>query len=198
MVLLTLEPSTNALESELLPLDGRLQHCEENLRRWRQWHPPSIAPKPPEYSIIDMSDLSSAITMLEDLVKHFCPSRKLTLQPLLSQYTWTWDPLWKEFFTHIPAQPAHIYLSRWRLNEARQVWEHVSMAGAGLMPDTATELLGAWEDWQWDPMWKEWYLDVSNETNSGESSTCHVYASRWEVRDSGDWVYVGRIGNAMA
>jgi hypothetical protein len=191
MVMLTLEPSANDVETELAPLDERLQHCEEKLRIRRQWQPPAIPPRSPEYSIIDLSDLSSAIALLEDLVKHSSPSKKLTPHPSFSQYPWTWDPLWKEFYTR--DQSAYIYLSRWRLNETRQVWEHVSMAGANLMPDSATELLGAWEDWQWDPIWKEWYLNVSE-----EDETCHIYASRWEVRGNGDWVYVGRIGNVVA
>jgi hypothetical protein len=67
------------------------------------------------------------------------------------------------------------------------------MAGVGTTPDAAAELLGAWEDWQWDPLWKEWYLDVSGA--QGNSETCHVYASRWEVLEGGQWVYVGRIRN---
>jgi hypothetical protein len=198
MVMLTLEPSAHDIESELVPLDERLQQCEENLRGRRQWHPPAISPRSPEYSIIDISDLSSAIALLEDLVKHSGPSKKLTPQPSFSQYTWTWDPLWKEFYAHLPDQSALIYLSRWRLNEARQIWEHVNVASADVMPDSATQLLGAWEDWQWDPMWKEWYLDVSKETDSGEEEKSHVYASKWEVGGNGDWTYVGRIGNVVA
>lgn len=57
-------------------------------------------------------------------------------------------------------------------------------------PEEAAQLLGSWEDWTWDALWKEWYLDVSS-VDEGE---CRVYASKWEVRADGEWRYVGRMG----
>lgn len=190
MVLLTLDPSTRDVELQLHPLEARLQTCEAKLRHRSQWQPPLSPVRSPEYSIIDISDLTSAITLLEDLIKHSSPLNHLTPHASFAKYIWMWDPLWKEFYTHISSPSSYIYLSRWKLNAQRQVWEHVSMVGPGMLPDEAAELLGSWEDWQWDQLWREWYLDVSE-----DGETCHVYASRWEVREGGQWVYVGRIGN---
>lgn len=85
------------------------------------------------------------------------------------------------------------------MDRSRGVWAHVSShnglgtgAGVGIGgPDEAAGLLGNWEDWVWDALWKEWYLDVSDE--EGE---CRVYASRWEVQANGQWAYVGRMGGS--
>jgi hypothetical protein len=187
--MLTLEPSANDIKSHLTPLESRLQNVERTLRSRAQWHPPPIPPKSPEYSIIDISDLSSAIKLLEDVIKHSSSSKPISPHIFLSKYEWTWDPLWKEFYTQIENLPSFLYLSRWRLDEPRQVWEHVSMNGADVLPDHAAELLGSWEDWTWDALWKEWYLDVSD-----EESQCRVYVSQWQVQESGQWIYVGRHG----
>jgi hypothetical protein len=191
MVLLTLEPSAKDIELHLTPLSQRLAVLEEKLCKRNQWHPPSSPPKSPEYSIIDIADLSSAIALLETLLLKNSP-KPLSPQPYFSKYTWTWDPLWKEFYTHETNQSSYTYLSRWRLNEARQVWEHISMNGANLLPDSAAEMLGSWDDWMWDEVVGEWYLDVSE-----EDEKCCVFASRWEVQENGEWVYVGRIGNQV-
>jgi hypothetical protein len=192
MIMLSLEPSTVDIDSHLAPLESRLQDLEHTTRSHAQWFPPAVPPKLPEYSIIDISDLSSAIRMLEDISKHISPAKPISPQPSFAQYEWTWDPLWKEFYTLISDRTSYVYLSRWKFNEQRQVWEHVSLNGADLMPDVAAEMFGSWEDWTWDPIWKEWYLDVSHETE--DESRCCVYASRWEVRESGEWVYTGRFG----
>lgn len=188
MVFLSLEPSTSTVESQIGPLDERLQMLERKLHDRGRWQPPAAPPKSPEYSIIDISDLSSAIKLLEDILQHSLSSRLR-----FSKYTWTWDLEWKEFYTYIPSQRSYIYLSRWRLDEQRQVWEHVSMNGADISPDTAAEFLGSWDDWTWDPMWQEWYLDVSDE----DGAAC-VYASCWQVQESGEWVYIGRTEHPEA
>jgi hypothetical protein len=192
MVLLTLEPSAADIVAHLDPLSARLQDVESSLRDCRRWHAPPAPPKSPEYSIIDISDLSSAIKLLEDILAHSSSSNILpSPQSSFSKYQWTWDPVWKEFYTPIPNSSSRIYLSRWRLNEARQVWEHVSMSGLDLLPDHAAEMLGSWEDWMWDSLWKEWRLDVS----TVDEGSCCVYASRWELRGDGEWVYIGEIGS---
>ncbi|KAF2829942.1 hypothetical protein CC86DRAFT_317324 [Ophiobolus disseminans] len=187
MVFLSLEPSTSTVESNIVPLDERLHALETKLHNRDQWHPPATPPKSPEYSIIDIADLSSAIKLLEDIFQHAHPSKPLSPQPSFAGYTWRWDPRWKEFYTHVPNESSFVYLSRWRLHEQQQIWEHVSMNSADLLPDDAAELLGSWDDWAWDPMWKEWYLDVSD-----EEERTFVYASRWQVQESGEWMYVGR------
>jgi hypothetical protein len=63
------------------------------------------------------------------------------------------------------------------------------MNGADVLPDYAAEMMGSWEDWTWDPLGKEWYLDVSD-----KEVQCRVYVSQWEVQDNGQWIYVGRSG----
>jgi hypothetical protein len=204
MVLLTLDPSPADITTHINPLSARLSALESTLRDHNRWHAPPVPPKSPEYSIIDVNDLSSAIKLLEDILAHSLSSSSSSSnnhqcsspQPLFSKYKWTWDPAWKEFYTQTSDDDdqSFIYLSRWRLNEARQVWEHVSMNGRNLLPDGAAEMLGSWDDWSWDAVWKEWFLDES--TDDGEK--CCVYATRWEVREGGEWVYVGRIGSAGA
>jgi hypothetical protein len=191
MVLLTLDPSPADIRDHLDPLSQRLSALEHSLRTLNQWHELPIQPKSPEYSIIDIADLSSAITLLENQLAMSLP-RPRSPHPIFSKCTWTWDPVWKEFYTQDASQVVHTYLSTWRLNEARQVWEPVSMNGtADLLPDRAVEVLGSWEDWKWDEGVGEWYLDVSSERDGKER--CCVFASRWEMREGGEWVYVGGI-----
>jgi hypothetical protein len=195
MVLLTLEPSTADITAHLTPLDTRLGDLKLKLYNHRLWHPPAVPPKSPEYSIIDVSDLSSAISLLEDLFQQHVSSlaKPHSAHTFFSKYEWMWDTLHREFCTRLP-RSAYIYLSHWRLDEQRQIWEYVSMNGTELQPEFATEMLGSWEDWTWDPAWKEWYLDVSDE--EGE---CGLYASRWEARQEtnlhGQWVYVGGLND---
>jgi hypothetical protein len=190
MVFLSLEPSTSTVESQIGSLDERLHALEKRLLDRGQWHPPPVSPKSPEYSIIDISDLKLAIKLLEDIYQHSQPSKSLSPQPSLSRYDWKFDPVWKEYFAGNSDQTSYIYLSRWRLDEQRQVWEHVAMSGANLEPESAAELLGSWDDWTWSPLWNEWHLDISDE----DTRTC-VFASRWQVQESGEWVYAGRAGN---
>jgi hypothetical protein len=190
MVLLTLDPSPADIAAHLTPLSRRLARLEEKLHMRNQWNPPPTPPKSPEYSIIDIADLSSAITLLESLLTNTLPKPR-SPHSFFSKYTWTWDPQWKEFYTHDASQSAYTYLSRWRLNVARQVWEHVTMNGASLLPDRASEMLGSWEDWTWDDGVGEWCLDVSKEVEG--NMRCCIFASRWEVREDGEWVYVGSM-----
>jgi hypothetical protein len=187
MMLLTLEPSTKDIEAHLTPLSRRLTTLEGGLRSRDQWHPPPSSPKSPEYSIIDIADLSSAIALLGTLTRKI-PPKLHTPHSIFSKYTWTWDPLWKEFYTHETNQSTYTYLSRWRLDKVRQVWEHVGMDGVNLLPDSAAEMLGCWDDWKWNEVVAEWYLDISE-----GDETCGVFASRWEVHENGEWVYVGRM-----
>ncbi|KAF2130778.1 hypothetical protein P153DRAFT_374641 [Dothidotthia symphoricarpi CBS 119687] len=178
-------------------LQEQLETIEHTLRSRSQWHPQPTSSQTASSAILDISDLKSAIDLLDQVVTHSHPSHQLTPRSSFSTYTWTWDPAWKEFHTHIPEQQTYVYLSRWHLNQARGVWEHRSMAHiANLGPDRAAELLGCWEDWEWDPIWEEWYLDVTQDQEDGEK--CCVYASRWRVQDDGEWVYAGRFGGAGA
>jgi hypothetical protein len=190
MVLLTIDPSPSDIQTHLEPLSQRLSTLEQSLHTRNQWYPPHNPPKSPEYSIIDIADLSSAITLLENLLTATTLPKPRSPHFVVSKHTWTWDPVWKEFYTQNESQAGSTYLSTWRLNEARQVWEHVSMNGAAdLLPDRAVDMLGSWEDWKWDEGVGEWCLDVSDEG----SSRCCVFASRWEVGEGGEWVYVGSM-----
>jgi hypothetical protein len=186
MLLLTLDPSPSDIECHITPLSTRLSVLEQRFRESSRWEEPPIPPKAPEYSIIDVADLSCAIALLENSVP--APSSP---RLVLGKCEWMWDPAWKEFYARMPGWEECVYLSRWRLNEARGLWEHVGLGGRDMGPERAAEELGSWEDWRWDRMWREWCLDVSSHED-GEK--CCVYASRWEER-GGEWVYVGGIGN---
>jgi hypothetical protein len=67
----------------------------------------------------------------------------------------------------------------------------VNMANTHLLPDAAAEMLGAWEDWVWDDVWQQWYLEVREE---GIDEMCHLFPSQWQVQENGEWEYMGRIG----
>jgi hypothetical protein len=195
MLLLTLEPSASDMTSHIDPLSSRLSTLSSTLRTHNRWLPPPSPPKAPEYSIIDIADLSSAISLLETILAQSSPevsSKRPSPRPFLAKCGWTWDPAWKEFYTKVAGVKECVYLSKWRLNQARGVWEHVSMGGADLGPERAAEGLGCWEDWRWDGTWGEWCLDVSE--GDGGEKIC-VYASRWEGRGDGEWAYVGGLGN---
>jgi hypothetical protein len=183
--------------SQLTTLQARLDDFKDRLLARSDWHPPSPPPSVPTPAILDITDLSSAVDLLDQVITHSDPSHRLTPHPSFTAHPWTWDATWKEFYTFVPDQQTFVFLSRWRLNAVRGVWEHVSMAGrVGLAPDEAAQMLGAWEDWQWDPAWGEWCLDVSAEEQDadGAGARCCVYASRWQVQADGGWVYVGRAG----
>jgi hypothetical protein len=190
MVMLTLEPSSADIQAHLTPLETRLEGLESKLRNLNLWHPPPIPPKSPEYSIIDVSDLSSAITLLESVFnQQYSKLKPSSARLFFAKHHWTWDPLHHEFCTSLDTRS--IYLSSWRFDDQRQVWEYVSMAGVNMSPEDAVQWIGSWEDWKWDAAWKEWFLDVGD----GEREA-RVYASMWEARreeydDEVEWVYVG-------
>ena len=63
-----------------------------------------------------------------------------------------------------------------------------------MVPEKAVEVLGRWEDWQWDEEWGEWFVSVPDEGEEfgWEGSGCFMYAGRWRrVGDGGGWEYVG-------
>lgn len=152
---------------------------------------------------LDLSDLSTAVNLLVDVVKYSNPSTQLTPQKAFAGKTWAWDPLWREFFSTTPAttsEPATtLYLSRWYFDPQREVWHHANMAEmaeSGLMPDKAQQRLGSWEDWRWDLGCGEWGLDVSyelEEEERGVGAKLWIFASKWQERE-GVWVYVGARG----
>jgi hypothetical protein len=86
MLLLTLDPSSCDMLTHLSPLSDRLSELERSLRAKSQWQPPPVPPKSPEYSIIDIADLSSAIQLLEDIAKHSSPTKPLSPQVAFSKY----------------------------------------------------------------------------------------------------------------
>ncbi|KAI8934978.1 hypothetical protein NX059_008644 [Plenodomus lindquistii] len=181
-------------------LSNRLKSLQTQLQNRSQWLPPPNPQPTPLPTILDFADLTTAIDLLTHIITSTHPFRRLTPHPSFSKFTWTWDPEWKEFYTYLPASELYIYLSRWKFNPQRNVWEHVHMAFGNVGPEDAVELLGAWEDWRWDEGWGEWCLDVregdgveGDEGNEGQGRCC-VFPSRWEVSGDGNWMYVGRMG----
>jgi hypothetical protein len=168
---------------------GEVVRLEKQLRSRGDWRPSSYSLDTPLPNILDLADLWSAVRILRHLVNTTTSSEQHDPQQTLSAYSWKWDPAWHEFYTFLPTQATYIYLSQWRLNEARDVWEHVSMAGTDLMPDVAAESLGAWEDWKWDEISRQWYLDMGSE--NGEK--IQLFASPWRIQEDGEWTYVGTI-----
>jgi len=176
--------------AQLRSLDEQLKILERQMRSRGGWRAPTHSPIIPSPNVLDMADLSHAIALLRNLIYSTDPAQQTTPQRSLSAYSWVWDPVWHEFYTYISSQRTYIYLSRWRLNEARNVWEHVSMAGTNILPNAAADMFGAWEDWTLDPVWG-WYLDVTEE---GTDEKAQVFASPWQVQEDGEWVYVGMLG----
>ena len=168
-----------------------LKELEKQLRARGQWRPPTHSSALVMPSILDTSDLSSAVDLLRHTMStsHSC---QILPQSAISAYSWTWDPGWKEFYTYHPLSQSYIYLSQWQLNASRNVWEHVNMTWSALSPQHAADALGAWDDWKWDPILGEWYLEVDREDGNGER--CCVFASRWQIQEDGDWTCVGRFG----
>jgi hypothetical protein len=184
-----LTSANEEIGAQLQNLENDLRTLEKQLRSQGRWQPPPHTSETPTPTMLDIPDLSNAINLLSHLITR--TSHRKTPQSSLSTYSWTWDPAWHEFYTYIPSQQTYVYLSRWKLNEVRNVWEHVNMANTHLLPDAAAERLGAWEDWVWDDVWCQWYLEVKEE---GTDETCHLFPSQWQVQENGEWEYVGRIG----
>ncbi|RMZ74218.1 hypothetical protein GMOD_00003224 [Pyrenophora seminiperda CCB06] len=191
--ILRLTPADEETVAQLRSLDEQLKILERQLRSRGGWHPPTRSMKIPSTEVLDMSDLSQAVALLRNLIYSTDPAQHTTPQRSLSAYSWVWDPVWHEFYTYITSQRMYIYLSRWRLNEARNVWEHVSVAGNNILPNVAAEMFGAWEDWTWDPV-LGWYLDSKEE---GTDEKIQVFASPWQVQEDGEWVYVGMLGQVI-
>jgi hypothetical protein len=194
-VVLGLVSVDEEVKAQLQVLEKQLSALETQLRLRGHWYPStriqSNAEKP---TILDISDLSNAVHLLTRIITVTQSPRQLTPQPSFSSYEWHWDPAWHEYYTCTSSSQTYIYLSRWRLNKIRNVWEHVSMAGGNLMPDTAAELLGAWEDWEFDPIWGDWCLKLDGEKE--EDAGCYLFASKWQVQADGEWVFVGRVSGA--
>jgi hypothetical protein len=185
---LALTAANEEVRAQLEALEDQLRSSEKQLRSQGRWHRPARSSHPPLPTVLDISDLSNATNLLSHLITK--TSYRETPQPSFAAYSWTWDPTWHEFYTYIPSQQTYVYLSRWKLNEVRNVWEHVSMAN-NILPDAAAEMFGAWEDWEWDPVWGQWYLEVEEK---GTDEKCHVFPSQWQIQENGEWEYVGRIG----
>ena len=186
---LALTAANDEIRAQLATLEDQLRMLEKRLRSQGRWHQPNSSSHSALPAVLDLSDLTNAINLLSHLITK--TSARKTPQPSFAAYSWTWDPMWHEFYTYIPPQQTYVYLSRWRLNEVRDVWEHVSMANTNILPDAAAETFGAWEDWEWDPVWGQWYLEVEEE---GTDEKCQVFPSQWQMQENGEWEYVGRIG----
>lgn len=197
--ILSLAKPTSEMKAEMDTLEKTLATLQQTLTLRSQWRPPhNTTSIPCSTDFLDLSDLSTAVSLVSDVVKYFDPPTQLTPQKAFAEKTWTWDPLWREFFSHDPSlsPPTSTYLSRWYFDPKREIWAHANMADSGLMPDEAQQRLGGWEDWTWDSGCGEWGLDVSCELEEDQvagGAKLWVFASRWQERE-GVWVYVGRRG----
>jgi|SRR5690242_855180 len=199
--ILSLARPTSETISELTSLEAKLAALQSTLEERQQWHPP------PQWTAItcstdylDLTDLSTAVGLLGDIVKYSNPTAQLTPQTAFANREWTWDPLWREFCSMSPPAddepPTTLYLSRWYFDPRREVWHHANMAESGLLPDEAQQRLGSWEDWRWDVGCGEWGLDMSCELEEEERAAgakLWVFASQWQKRE-GVWMYVGARG----
>jgi hypothetical protein len=202
--ILDLAKPTSETISELDSLDTKLSTLQTTLQHRDQWHPPEkIVPIPCSTDWLDLSDLSTAVRLLGDIIASSAPGLRLTPQEAFAHRKWNWDPLWREFFSSstTPAesqeQQSTLYLSRWFFNPRTEIWHHANMAESGLRPDEAQLRLGAWEDWVWNGGSGEWGLDVSGELEEGvraQGARLWVFASRWVEREEVGWVYVGGRG----
>ncbi|KAF3048054.1 hypothetical protein E8E12_008759 [Didymella heteroderae] len=197
--ILSLAKPTSGHQEELNTLERKLSVLKDTLQARSQWHPPATSnPIPCSTDYLDLSDLSTAVGLISDVVKYSNPSSQLTPQKAFASKQWTWDPLWREFFT--PSQRDGVktstYLSRWFFDPRREIWTHANMADSGLLPDEAQLRLGSWQDWTWDAGCGEWGLDVSHELEEDlrkEGARLCIFASRWQERE-GVWMYVGARG----
>ncbi|KAF3040406.1 hypothetical protein E8E11_002311 [Didymella keratinophila] len=140
--ILSLAKPTSERQAELNALETQLSSLQTNLQTRNQWHPPpSSTPIPCSTDYVDLSDLSTAVGLISDVVKYSNPSSQLTPQRAFASKTWTWDPLWREFFSSSPSSsagpPTSTYLSRWFFDPRREIWTHANMADSGLLPDEA-------------------------------------------------------------
>lgn len=187
--------------AELSRLENKLAGLQETLASRSQWQPTSTSVGIPcSTDFLDLSDLSTAVGLVAEVVKYSNPSAQLTPQEAFSKKKWTWDPLWCEFYSSDSATqtslPTATYLSRWIFDPERELWHHANMADSGLNPSGAQERLGSWEDWRWDAGSGEWGLDVSHELDEEQRQNgmmMWVFAGRWQERD-GLWVYIGERG----
>ena len=216
MIMLSLEPSTQEINTSLTPLETRLQTCIGRLIEVSHWFPPSVPPKSPEYSIIDLNDLSGAIKIIEEVISYTWPAKPPTAHSFFKQYKWEWDPIWKEFYSKTAPAPlpqvleqnqsqpvgggntpheienqteSYIYLSLWHMDSQRQRWVHCNMNlfGFDVTPESAAEYMGSWEDWRFDSRWKEWCVDIKS---LGDADDRYVlYATRWHINRENQWVY---------
>lgn len=199
--ILSLAKPTSEHQEELNALEKKVTVLQDTLQTRHQWHPPPTStPIPCSTDYLDLSDLSTAVALISDVVQYSNPSSQLTPQTAFAAKHWTWDPLWREFFASddsgVTGVKTSTYLSRWLFDPRTEIWRHANMADSGLLPDEAQMRLGSWEDWRWDVGCGEWGLDVSSELEEEarkEGARLCVFASRWQER-GGVWMYVGARG----
>jgi hypothetical protein len=198
-IILSLAKPTKETTHHLQELSAKLSTLQHTLTEREQWYPPPSQPPPAvpcSTDFLDLSDLSTAVDLISNVVRYSNPTKELTPQVAFGKRTWTWDPLWREFFSHDDESHTSTYLSRWLFDPQREVWRHANMADSGLLPDEAQQRLGSWEVWRWDGGSGEWGLDVSHELDDEyKEAGCKlcVFASRWQERE-GIWMYVGQRG----
>ncbi|OAL50266.1 hypothetical protein IQ07DRAFT_50752 [Pyrenochaeta sp. DS3sAY3a] len=195
-VTISLTPANKKIKNQLQRLSDKLRSLASQLAARDQWRMPLQISNTPSATILDIEDLSNATDFLTQLIETD-PQPKMP-QKSLSRHAWEWDPHWKEYFTVLPQSPVtFLYISLWKSTGGGSVWEHTNMyLNNTVTPESAAEALGAWEDWKWDALWGEWFLEQGDDGDDDDDGDTkfYLYTSQWRYNEHQGWRYVGSIG----
>ncbi|KAK3214965.1 hypothetical protein GRF29_19g1824177 [Pseudopithomyces chartarum] len=167
-------------------LATQLSAFESELKKRGQWGI-STGYQPDPFLDIDLSDLDDAINHLDNAI-HMprYPRQAKTPHAHFSTQNWVYDLQWSEWSYTIQGSGHRVFLTEWECDTISGEWQMV-WQGQRTMEE-ALDMLGSWEDWDWDEHWGEWYLpSVADHGLSGDK---RIYASEWKRMDDGNWVYV--------
>ncbi|KAJ4340778.1 hypothetical protein N0V95_007386, partial [Ascochyta clinopodiicola] len=114
-IILSLAKPTKETTTHLHELSTKLSTLQRTLLEREQWHPPPSQPPPAfpcSIDFLDLTDLSTAVDLISNVVRYSNPSKELTPQAAFAKRTWAWDPLWREFFSQDDESHTSTYLSR--------------------------------------------------------------------------------------
>lgn len=189
-VTISFTSATKEMKNQLQRLSDKLRSLARQLVARNQWRMPQQIPNTPSATILDIEDLSNATDLLAQLIE--TNTQPKTPRRSLSRHAWEWDPHWKEFFTVLPQSPVtFLYISLWKSTGGGSAWDHMNMyLNNTVTPESAAEALGAWEDWKWDALWGEWFLEQGNDGDA----KFYLYTSQWRYNEHQGWRYVSSIG----
>lgn len=197
--LVVLKPASVQEETrtQLADLEARLSGFEKQLCERGQWHQPNATrteqdttskssreTHDPAPAIYDLEDLEHAVSLIEKAISP--PKTTPTAYHSFAHLKWEWDAAWNEFYAALPSGN-YIFLALWRFSSLMNEWYHCGQSHrSDLQPEEVSELLGCWDDWEWDDVWKQWYLAMPGE----EGEVCRVYADTWTRGEWGGWTFV--------